>query len=289
LHVFFRKENHSPYTRRDVVAVLTEVGFNKESLAKEKGPYEAIASVIGGVSDTDPTPNKKGNPRHGYYVFKNSIPDPEPIPLESMYLGDEDIEDIEVQIVRKEGIVWKPEILNEGKPAKGLSEAVRIYEEDEGLRRLAVSNTPCFAIGYSPKAKQCKVCPLSVRCSVNSLGVFAIIGRDLDRATKLSIENTAENERRRRADEARKKAEDKAAKNRAEDAEKNPPPDPGDMSNEEVQRRLNEKYGDTGSSVIQLPFEGVCSFCNIQMDKGEQGVHLPGRGMVHIPCALNAP
>jgi hypothetical protein len=164
------------------------------------------------------------------------------------------------------GVAWVPPGLD--------YESHPLYVEDEGLRRLAVSQTRCFG-NFSDRASTCKGCPLAGFCAVASMSGLADIEAALNRETEeaLALEAArAESEAKRSARDEPTPAEEKAEETSNETAEA--------PEAEEAPVNLPE-----GASLIQPPFESRCSKCTKMVPAWSTAVHLPGEGLVHADCA----
>lgn len=168
-------------------------------------------------------------------------------------------------VIVEAGVTWVPPGLDH--------KSHPLYVEDEGLRRLAVSQTRCFG-NYSDRAKACKSCPLVGFCAVASMTGLGDIEAALNRETEEAIAIEA----------ARAEAE---AKRLARANEPTPEPESTPAENEPETSNETPEGLDLpdGASLIQPPFGSKCSKCSEMVPAWSTAVHLPGEGLVHAACA----
>jgi hypothetical protein len=160
----FLVEGHTEFTRRDVLAVMSQVGLSEGGQrTPTKDEWDAINAVI------YQCPRTAG--RRGYYNIPAdwTMSRPGARPTEST-----EGEAGPVQVIFREGIKWAPTTPEVDEEDLGF------YSGDEGLRHLAAKTTSCFA-SYEEKARQCQACPLRGHCSSATWARIGAIAEQMDR------------------------------------------------------------------------------------------------------------
>lgn len=244
----FQAHGHNPFTAKDVKAVLSAMGCPDHVI----GPWYP-----------DPKWGMVKTGQWGFYTWSGTggvvpvrVSAPAPVTRESL--------DGLVEIVTKPGISWVPSV-----PEASVIEG--FYANDAGLRRLAVSESRCFGIGYAPDQDACQVCPLARFCAPTSLSRLAEIANQLDSETQKSLADAQTQAlEMKRASEAPVEAPAPVAEAPAPVTEAPAPPSLP-----------------AGWAVLDLPFPGVCGKCDQTIPKGDRAYHIPGLGMHHPGCAEN--
>lgn len=255
-----------PFTRRDVTAVLTAMGWD----CAPEHAWKDIGSAI--ESRCDKTGERgyytQGAKAHAFI----SLPEPEASPS-----ADGATETPSVSVVKRAGLAWVPELILTPPDVEGF------YSNDVGLRRMAVADSSCYGIAYSAKASACQACPLARFCSKASMAAMTDIAALLDAETEATIVA------------AHKKA---AAPATVIPDTVIPEPVPAPIAppftvedhnqnvEGDIKSALNARFGATGWSEIALPFEGVCGHCDKTLPKDFMATHIPGKGVLHPVCAL---
>lgn len=298
----FCAEGHDPLTRKDVVAVLVGLGYDSAWVEKDSAAYQAITNVLSAWCS--PMPDANGQPRRGFYSQnkggKANIPTPSsppsaPAPSAAAIPEPTADEEIRVNVIPVAGLSLAD--IGIGVPSfaqsKAVMDAASLYEQDLGLRRLAVAASPCYGTGFEETEAACQACPLAARCAKQSIAFLGSVAADLDQATERSINTAVETERRRLAEAKAHEAEDVSPKRKFpfDQFSKAVIPPDGKMTVEQAQQALAAKYPDKGLSAISIPFEGICSKCGENIARHALGVHLDAEvagkpGMWHIECAL---
>lgn len=278
----FRAHDHQPFTRRDVASVLHVMGAPVEDPFKVKDPDTGKL----GWQVFYPLTEEHGlvKASRTYYAFGEDGKAPEttqdapvsaPAPEEVVEVAPEAPEPVEAPVAEETepeapvievapepetpepdevGLAWLPETPDVD---------AGYYEEDEGLRRMAVSQSSCFGNFYSG-SKACGECPLARFCAPASLAAMADIAAELDRKTE----------------EAMARATFQSV------PEPDPTPEPTPDPDEDVPLGDDAPFEwPEGWSVTETPFDSFCSECRGEIPEGGTGVHVPGKGMMHVGCA----
>lgn len=314
----FRAEGHDPLTRKDVAAVLVGLGYDSAWVEKDSAAYQAITNVLS--AQCSPTLDVNGQPLRGFYsqnkgggasAPSKSPPAATPTPSAAAIPEPTVDEEIRVNVIPVAGLSLADIGIGVSSftQSKAVMDAASLYEQDLGLRRLAVAASPCYGTGFDETETACQECPLASRCAKQSISFLGSVASDLDQATERSINTAVETERRRLAEQKAREAEKKRQEAAAAAAKNNPSPIPspaapppsaapvippgGKMTVEQAQQALAAKYPGKGLSAISIPFEGICSKCGEKIARHALGVHLDATvvksgkpGMWHIECAL---
>lgn len=244
LEVF--KRQHDPYTRKDLVAVLTKCGSPIDFM-KDSDAYRVLGSVI---SSSKPTKEK------GYYTQRSNTewslgqspkvvseaPSTEPSEVATAPTEAEGRTSLIQEVA---GIFWSP--------SGGSSH--ELYREDIGLRRLAISQSSCFG-SYSSRAASCKECPLSAFCVQSTVSKLPslVAALDLDTVSKISGSVTK--------------------------PVKTPVPV---VTEPEVVVRPKRALPD-GATKTTVSFEAVCTKCSREIAENSEAYHVPRKGLFHPNC-----
>ena len=171
-------------------------------------------------------------------------------------------------VVLEAGVTWVPPGLEHKSHA--------LYVEDEGLRRIAVSQTKCFG-NFSDRAKACSGCPLAGFCAVASMSGLSDIEAALNRETEeaVALETARAEAEAKRLARANEPVETARAEVVAKVVTETEPPTPSET----------EPVLPPGATTISPPFDSKCTKCPDMVPKWSTAVHLPGEGIVHLACA----
>lgn len=274
---FFRTKGHDPFTRRDIVALLGEMGWSGD-LLKDGEEWQAISDCIGNNSESLKVHN--GKKCRGYYTF-GGIPT-----LPSMDEPKQPSRDepktqelpANVEVIEKTGLGWAPTLPEVNPPDSEPDEMsmedleLTLYGQDPGLRQMAIEQTPCFGYHLN-SAPECGGCLLRSWCAQSTLSHLREVAKKLDDAYDAR-------EQRLKAPPKTTSVEDIIAPEL--DASKaDAPADPV----ADLQEKLEAKFGKAAVTMITSPFEAVCSKCDENIKKSEQAVHVDTHGMLHMSCA----
>jgi hypothetical protein len=263
----FAQENHDPFTRRDVAAVMCERGWAKEDLQKDPG-YDALSQAINGIPSQG----------RGYYTQGSRVgtpvhwaaPGPTPSAPPASRKALVPVTQYSVEIAAKAGVSWTPDI---PEPVDG-----GWYDLDAGLRRMAVAQTPCFGY-YDAEDSTCASCPLAVNCANAVLANLEAVAETLNLRTEASITAAQDKADAAAAAAARQKAAAAAPSPKPAPAPPKPAPAPkGPLSWPKGFKPLPDP----------LPWAGVCSGCRAATDIGSFVIHVSigsNQGMYHEACA----
>lgn len=315
----FRQGGHDPLTRKDVAAVLVGLGYDSAWVEKDSAAYQAITNVLS--ARCSPTLDA-GGPLRGFYsqnkaggATASKSPPPAPVPSAAALPEPTADEEIHINVIPVAGLSLADIGIGFASfvQSKAVMAAASLYEQDLGLRRLAVAASPCYGTGFEETESACRECPLAARCAKQSVAFLGSVAADLDQATERSINTAVETERRRLAEQKAREAERKRLEAAAK-ATNIPPtgmgptpvapapaspapviiPSGGMMTVAHAQQALAAAYPGKGLSAISIPFEGVCSKCGERITKNALGVHLDATvvksgkpGMWHLECALS--
>lgn len=264
----FVAQGHDPVTRRDVQAVLSEMGYSEEELKEE---WKAIADTIG--DRTEKVKHINGKKVRGYYGLGVEKPEP----------TSTNLDEVEgVELVQKQGLQWAPEVstgIEEAAPetteAPTMTED-ELYRVDPGLRQMAIEQTPCFGLSYRKDSDPCGTCLLRAWCSSATLSRMRDVAEELDREFQEQVASLNKPE----------EPEEEAPGESEASGEGAPAPATEDGSIESIASQLRAKLGEDSVSILDLPFEGVCSGCDETVTKGVKMIHILNVGMLHPGCAL---
>lgn len=245
-----------PFTRKDLTAVLREAGFPTDL---EKDP-EAWATVSAEIKRFT-----KGTSEKGFYTQKGvdlRPPPPSRFAPPEPFSTETSPEQADVEIKELEGVFWSPLLV-------GSSDEV--YNDDLGLRRIAVSQSVCFG-NYSSRATQCQGCPLASFCAQASIANLPTLVATLDAATVADIKAA----KTVRKPSAPSPIDDLLGISPAPVAVPRPLPD---------EETLDLSGFPRGTNVIPISFEAVCTGCSKEIFENSKGVHVPEKGLFHIACA----
>jgi hypothetical protein len=247
----FEASGYSPFAWKDVKAVAREVlgGDNKEV---ERHFDRKTAKVD-----------------RGMYVRKGSngaAPAAAPLRRENP-----------ARLSKSEGLSWAPAFLAPD------SERESWYGEDAGLRRLALQETKCFA-SYSEGDRACGACPLARFCQEASLARLEELARQLDLEEEARLKEALRLQEQKQdiaqgnLFEAIPAQEVSPAQTPAQEVS------PAQTPAQEVSLGDLLAKGLIGQEVL-MPFRGVCSYCQGDVNPGVSVIHVKGRGMYHPACA----
>jgi len=300
----FIEAGHDPFTRKDIQAVLTHLGWDVWG-------QNAIQSITDFVN----SPNILSVPdKRGYYTtpstFRTTPKAPAPVPVSTSPTPS--VAETLLAALEGTGTETEPEVTISwshqtghsisNKSGESLPENVGVYAEDVGLRRLAMTSTPCFS-NHREGGFECSSCPLAPFCRTATLARLDEIARRLDAEVQQDLPGGARFEAKKaqlraaltpKAPVSTDLVKDLEAKHSAEVSENMAAALAETMTTSSSSPSMDEilatieKIVGKKVGTVPLPFEGVCSFCDKTMPEKTVTVHLPGRGIVHISCALNA-
>jgi hypothetical protein len=245
----FREIDHTPFTRKDVNAVMMALGWPNSIGKSTENPNVGIFDQA-----FYPQVEHLPRPKRGYYALTDASATPmAPTPQKSRKPKAP-----EINIESGEAVVWVPETptpTNAG-----------YYADDVGLRRIAVAESKCYG-HYDAGASPCVKCPLAGFCASASVGSMADIAAKLDAATEKHLADVAE-----------------AARVAALPAATPAPATPASAPAPSAPAPTANVYPDNASE-LEVPFEGICTKCGDTIAEGSLGVHVPGEGMLHPACA----
>lgn len=266
----FRSEGHDPFTRRDVVGVLAALS-GAPHLDRIVEAEKLVDAVIYQCQKVD---GKRGYYTQGEKPATFTVPTPAPSPTAPASIPAPISVPTGVNIVHKAGLSWTPTVVEGDENLEGY------YKDDVGLRRLAITRTKCFGDHVSTDSA-CQKCPLAQWCSQGTVSAMESIADKLDRETAKAIEQAEMRVAAARAAEVRaEEARLQAAKRAANPAPPTPPRAPTPPPRKNLLDNLP-----AGHTVVDLPFEGVCSKCSNGIPADSQAIHVAGTGMFHPTCA----
>ncbi len=157
------------------------------------------------------------------------------------------IETLTVEAVN-EGLCWLP-------PVERSAQVV----EDTYLHRLQVDSTRCYG-HFSPRSKSCEDCPLLEACKAAVITTMASLLEEADASFERGLQEQAR----------------------------------GDMPTPTLpvvdqQEATAEAPAETplpdGATEIPAYFDSPCSGCGAIINKGQDAIHIPGKGLFHKGCA----
>lgn len=291
----FAARSFDPITRRDVTAVLNSMGWSTDS----PGEWAEIGNAI--EARTTKTGERGFYTQRGLRFFgRNAGSSPTSLDHSTTTPTETKLETIsplagahvpslrEVEILHREGVSWSP--------ALHTTTPEGLYAEDVGLRRLAVSDSSCYGVGFSTRDDICTLCPLSRFCREASLGVLGDIAAKLDAVTEKALEDAAKSPplpimEKNDLVPSVEQVLDEVMGEMVETAQmvNLPTPDEVSLTSLPEEAALDQRYGKGNYKMIPLPFEGVCGHCDATMSKGFNAVHIPGAGVLHPTCAIERP
>ncbi len=156
------------------------------------------------------------------------------------------IETLTIEAVN-EGLCWLP-------PVERSAQVV----EDAYLHRLQVESTRCYG-HFSPRSKSCEGCPLLEACKAAVITTMASLLEEADASFERSLQEQAR----------------------------------GDMPTPTLpvvdqQEAAAEAPAETplpeGATEIPAYFDSPCSGCGVIIQKGQDAIHIPGKGLFHKGC-----
>lgn len=267
----FKDNRHDPFTRKDVCAVLSDMGGGLDPI-NDKIP----GSTVEGWRVINPALKQFPSTGKGFYTqFKM-----------------EDGVDAVLTPIEAPPLLVIPSVQAKVEVSPSITQEIDLesfYRNDIGLRRQAAADTACFG-HHSPRHAVCLECPLSRFCISAAEASFSDVVHDLDLASELAMKTVmAEGRINPSTPDTSTQRPPRPAQTdtgRYSNPPPTPAPTPEPLGLDEIDRLLKAKYGEGGYSTLTLPFAGVCSKCDKQMAVGEKVIHDPGKGMVHIPCAI---
>jgi len=261
----FAREGHDPFTRRDVVAVLAAMPGSPDDPLHDDDGWKTIDSLVQACQNTG---------KRGYYTqegmtrtMATPTPAPPPTPVPSATTPAVSLED--VVVIRKAGLSWVPTEAPSSEDLEGY------YKDDMGLRRLAINSTKCFG-DYVATDAACQACPLAQWCSRGAFSALGSIAEKLDQETERAIRDA----------EVRVAAAKRAAEAAKRAAEAPAPVAPTHhVPRVPVTPPKTTTALPAGHTFVDLPFEGVCSKCDLTIKAEAKAVHVAGAGMFHPDCA----
>lgn len=263
----FKANDHQPFTRKDVEAVVVDMGCPIDEPFKARDPDTGKL----GWQLFYPLIEDKGlvKASRTSYAFGAFTLDAEAPKAAKPLKAEKPKAEKPAPQAPEEEVSWAP-LLPEPVPAapeEGISSAPVVVEEeppgeidyyavDLGLRRLAIAQSNCFG-SFKDTSTACGDCPLAPYCGPATMATMADIAADLDKKTEKAL-----------AAAATPKAPEppKAAPAPVYEAPAGPLPE--------------------GAKEMETPFDSFCSICRGGIPEGSIGVHLPGSGMVHTHCAV---
>lgn len=154
----FKANTHTPFTRKDVDAVVKALGYDE-------------------VTDAAlyPQVNHLHRPKRGYYSLDAAPEEGAATPAPAPKVKAPAPTPKTVTVETADGVVWVPDAPT--------PENAGYYAEDIGLRRIAVTESTCYG-HYSASHKACGTCPLAGFCAPASVGGMGDISARLDKATE---------------------------------------------------------------------------------------------------------
>jgi len=243
----FLVDGHTEFTRRDVLAVMAQVGLSEGGKrTPTKDEWDAINAVI------YQCPRTAG--RRGYYNIPANWSSTSPTSVSDAVraMASSATSASDVQVISREGIKWVPTQPDVDEDEMGY------YGRDEGLRHMAAKATACFG-SYEEKARQCGDCPLRGHCSSATWARIEAIAEQLDRDLQSQL---AAIHRASQGGSA-------ATAGDAASAGGDPTLLPADCEE------------------IVSPFEAFCTACEGSIPAGEVSWGIVGKGLVHVACYSN--
>jgi len=151
-----------------------------------------------------------------------------------------------------EGYSWTPPEVGET--------TNEIYAEDAYLRRIAMEQARCFG-AWSKRAPACKACPLASMCRSAVAGPLTDIGATLDAELEKALAPAPEEPAEEAAEVPYERAEETGREMMA-------------------LMEANPTW-----SLVDVPFESVCTECGGTIGEGTHGMHIPQAGFFHPACA----
>lgn len=219
----FKKAGITVFTRKDVHAILSVLQFETNGPA-----WSAVSTAITACS----TPEG----RRGYYVVNGALQAPAVIP----------VKESKVELIRT--VPANPSNVD-------LS---NLYEEDEGLRRIAASQTACFT-SFLENDKNCAVCPLQKWC---------VSARDA------------------RLEEIAVALDKKIGQPDVPVEPPKPAPVTGAVDFESIKAFLLSK-GHKEPREVPLPLAAACSKCDKALEQGTMAVYVVNVGVFHHACTYH--
>jgi hypothetical protein len=238
-----------------ILAVFAEEGhdpFTRRDLV-------AVVEAMGGSAewaDYAAIMNPMGRaPGRGYYTQGDRVGKRAPLTAETAVMEGG------LTVVRKAGIIWSPAVVEADE------ESESFFATDVGLRRMAVADTPCFG-SHLTNVEACDECPLARWCVEATVTAMAAVAARLDLETEAAIVAAAEAMLAPPASEAQASEAQASAAVVVEAAV------------------TDDVVWPPGTAEVTMPFEGVCTACDLSIPKGDIVIHLEGDGMFHKPCAI---
>ena len=252
----FKANDHQPFTRKDVEAVVVDMGCPLDEPFKARDPDTGKL----GWQLFYPLIEDKGlvKASRTSYAFGALTLDAEAPKAAPPKAAPPKVEKPKVEkpsalapVVELAPVVVLAPVVAEEPPGE-----IDYYAVDLGLRRLAIAQSNCFG-SHKETSSACGGCPLAPYCAPATMASMADIAADLDRKTEKALAAAA-------APKAPKAPE--AAPAPVYEAPTGPLPE--------------------GAKEMETPFDSFCSICRGSIPEGSIGVHLPGSGMVHTHCAV---
>jgi hypothetical protein len=159
------------------------------------------------------------------------------------------IETLTIEAVN-EGLCWLP-------PVERSQQVV----EDTYLHRLQVESTRCYG-HFSSRSKSCESCPLLEACKAAVITTMASLLEAADAAFERGLQEQARGDM--------------------------PAPTLPVVDQQEQEEAAAEASAETplpaGATEIPAYFDSPCSGCGAIITKGQDAIHIPGRGLFHKGC-----